>query len=103
MTALWAKRTIWAGAVKSTGPRENKKEKKELESWAGEGNGPNRLGLARKIANTFEILLLLIWIWNQSFNSSKNIFSNSNKFKPSLKIEIWDLWTEMILKFNSKF
>jgi hypothetical protein len=44
MTAPWAKRTIWAGAVKSTGPRENKKEKKELESWLEREMGQIDLG-----------------------------------------------------------
>jgi hypothetical protein len=37
------------------------------------------------------------------FKSKSNTFLNSNKFKPFLKIEIWDFWIKIILKLNLKF
>jgi hypothetical protein len=52
------------------------------------------------------------WFWNilavdlnlkPRFKSKSNTFSNSNKFKPLLKIEIWDFWIKIILKHNLKF
>jgi hypothetical protein len=96
----------WARwAKKETGPAVNKIKENENKMGGLQGVvGRKQFWDAkRKWKYFWNILAADLNLKPKRFKSKSNTFSNSNKFKPFLKIEIWDFWMNIILKHNLKF
>jgi hypothetical protein len=95
----------WARwAEKETRPAENEIKKNENKMGGLQGVvGWKRFWAAKRKWKCFWNILAADLNLKPRFKSKSNTFSNSNKFRPFLKTEIWDFWINIILKLNLKF